>query len=269
MRVGIHPSTPGMIDMRSFAQRLDHLRKLFSRLHRERRCHTDVMQHARVVIEAQQQGANQPGGAFVPAKAADHTVCGPNVLDLQHDPFAGRIRQLGAFRNDAIQTRAFESLEPRDSKLSLARHGGQMYWRSRNRGISSRWTRRSTWDNAIRFFPAAARMSKPTNAAGVSLRELRYSRRGGMQSKLERVEIQAIGSSDHDFAVDDAASRQRIQQLRVELGKIPIQWLKVATLDVDIGAAAENDRPKAVPLRFEQIFAGLGNLLRVLWRAWV
>src|SRR4029434_403809 len=91
------------------------------------------MQRARVVVEAQQQGTNQPACAFVPAKAADHTVCGPNVLDLQHDPFAGRIRQLGVFRNDAIQTRAFESLEPRDSKLSLARHGGQVYWRSRNR----------------------------------------------------------------------------------------------------------------------------------------
>src|SRR5207249_9530579 len=42
MRFGIHPVTPGMIDVRSLAQRLDQLRELFSRLHRKRRCHTDV-----------------------------------------------------------------------------------------------------------------------------------------------------------------------------------------------------------------------------------
>ena len=83
-----------------------------------------------------------------------------------------------------------------------------------------------------------------------------------MQPKLERVEVKAIGSGDHDFAVDHTAPRQRIQQLRVQLGKIAIQGLQIATLDVHIGAAAEHDRPKAVPLRLEQVIAGLGDVVR-------
>ena len=73
-----------------------------------------------------------------------------------------------------------------------------------------------------------------------------------MQALLQRVEVQAVGRRDHDLAVDDAAGRQRRDQPLAQLGKIAVERLEVAALDVEVVGAAEDEGAEAVPLRFVQ-----------------
>src|SRR5882672_1792130 len=55
----------------------------------ERGCHADVMQDAGVVVQAEQQRADQGAlAALVPAEAADHAVRRALVLDLEHHALA-------------------------------------------------------------------------------------------------------------------------------------------------------------------------------------
>jgi hypothetical protein len=84
------------------------------------------------------------------------------------------------------------------------------------------------------------------------LRELGDAGGGGMQAELERVEVEAARSGNHDLAIDDAAGRQRGEQRLVQLGKIAIEWTQVPALDVDVIIAAKNDGAEAVPFRFEE-----------------
>ena len=80
-----------------------------------------------------------------------------------------------------------------------------------------------------------------------------------MQAQLQRVEVEPARRRDDDLAVEHAAVRQRVEQRRVQLGKVAIERLEVAALDVDVAAAAKDDRAKAVPLRLERKVASSGK----------
>ena len=68
-----------------------------------------------------------------------------------------------------------------------------------------------------------------------------------MQPHLQRVEIEAVGSCNHDFAVDHAAARQMAQKDCVQVGKVAIERALVAALNVDI-VVPKDDRAESVPL---------------------
>src|SRR6188474_1296450 len=73
-----------------------------------------------------------------------------------------------------------------------------------------------------------------------------------MQAHLQGIEIQAVGTCDDDFAVEDASVRQPLQKHVVELRKVPIEWPEVAALDEDVGCSAKHQCAKSVPLRLEE-----------------
>jgi hypothetical protein len=78
-----------------------------------------------------------------------------------------------------------------------------------------------------------------------------HARGRGMQSLLQRVEVQAAGRRDHDLAVEDAARRQLLDQGVLELREVAVQRLEVAALQQEAVRVAESQRAKAVPLGFE------------------
>src|SRR3954471_15114949 len=80
-----------------------------------------------------------------------------------------------------------------------------------------------------------------------------------MDPEQERLEGKLPVRRDHDLAIDDATLRQARLQRVGELGKVAIERLEVTTLDQDLVAVAEDDRPEAVPLRLEQPAVALRN----------
>src|SRR3954466_8600324 len=80
------------------------------------------------------------------------------------------------------------------------------------------------------------------------LRELRGASRGTMKAERQRVEMESACRRDHDLTVDHATVRQALEQHRVELWKIAVERPQIAALDVNLGAAAEDNRAEPVPL---------------------
>src|SRR5947207_647159 len=72
-----------------------------------------------------------------------------------------------------------------------------------------------------------------------------------MEPQLQRIEVEPSLAGDDDFAIEHAALRQLRLQRVGELREVPIEWLLVATLDEQLISVAEDERPKAVPLRLE------------------
>src|SRR5438876_30193 len=93
-----------------------------------------------------------------------------------------------------------------------------------------------------------------------------------MKPQLQRVEIETARRRNDDFAVDNAAVGQRSRERVMQLRKIAIERPKIAALDQDVGSAAENERPEAVPLGLvqvradRQLFRELGEHRVERWR---
>ena len=45
-----------------------------------------------------------------------------------------------------------------------------------------------------------------------------------MQPQLQRIEIESARRHDYDFAVDDAALREPLDQSFVKVGEIAVEW---------------------------------------------
>ena len=85
----------------------------------------DVVQHAVVVVEAEQQRPD-PQAVLVRTGAGDHDVGGALVLHLQHRALAlgvGAVERLG---HDAVEPRALEALEPTRGESRLGGGRGEL-----------------------------------------------------------------------------------------------------------------------------------------------
>ena len=71
----------------------------------------DVVQDPGVVVQAEQQRADHRAG-LVPAEAGHHRVRGAGVLDLEHQPLARLVRQVGRLDDQPVQPGALEHVEP-------------------------------------------------------------------------------------------------------------------------------------------------------------
>ena len=132
-RIGLRPRAPGVLLQRVLAQRLELPHELLAHGHRERRGHADVLQLAAVIVEAEEQRADRVLTCLVPAEASHDAVGGARVLDLDHRALTGLVRELGRLRDDAVQPRALELLEPFFRDVAVVRHEGEMERRTQPR----------------------------------------------------------------------------------------------------------------------------------------
>ena len=70
----LRPLPPGMILHRVLAERRQLLDELPAHRHRESRSDADMLEHAAVIVESQEQRADRVPSALVPAESGDHTV---------------------------------------------------------------------------------------------------------------------------------------------------------------------------------------------------
>ena len=87
-----------------------------------------------------------------------------------------------------------------------------------------------------------------------------HARGRRVNALLQHLEVEAGAAHQDDLAVEHAALGQlRLQRLD-DLGEIPIEWFRVAALDRELVAVAEDQRPEPVPLRLEDPAVALGKL---------
>src|SRR5690606_2241050 len=97
--------------------------------------------------------------------------------------------------------------------------------------------------------PAAAGEQVERDERGGRLaRELLDSGLRRMQAQLQRVEVEAVRSGDHDLAVEHGAFGQSLEKQRVQLREVAVERLLVTTLNEHVVVAAEDERAEAVPL---------------------
>ena len=85
------------------------------------------------------------------------------------------------------------------------------------------------------------------------------ARGGGMEAKLQLVEVKAVVLDDDDFAVKDAARRQRGSQRVEQVREVAVEGLFVAALDEYVLVVAEDECAKSVPFGFEDPVASGGE----------
>ena len=75
-----------------------------------------MVERAFVVVEAEQQRADDAFAVLVPPESGHHAVGGPRVLDLEHRPLAGLVGGIVRLRDHPVETRALETLQPVDRR---------------------------------------------------------------------------------------------------------------------------------------------------------
>src|SRR5688572_6916169 len=80
-----------------------------------------------------------------------------------------------------------------------------------------------------------------------------------MHSQLQRIEIERPAAGHDDLAVADTLLRQAGFQWLEQLRKVSIERLLIAALQQELVAVAKQQSSKAVPLRFEDPSAALGQ----------
>ena len=71
-----------------------------------------------------------------------------------------------------------------------------------------------------------------------------------MDPLLQSIEVEAMRGRDDDLAVEDTAWWQQRLEALLELGKVAIERTQIAALDEQARRPAEDNRAKAIPLRF-------------------
>ncbi len=80
-----------------------------------------------------------------------------------------------------------------------------------------------------------------------------------MKAELQGLELQAFLPLDDELPVDDSARGKRFEERRLELGKVAVQGLEVAALQVPLVPVPEDQDPEAVPLRLEDPGVAFGK----------
>ena len=202
-----------------------------------------------VVVQPEQQRADDALAALVPAEAGDDAIGGADVLDLDHGALAGLVAGAGRLGDDAVEARALEAIEPLGRERAIARHRSQV---NRRHTLAEQGFETSPalaqWSRAE--IEAVDRQQVEADKTGRRrLGQLRDARRRRMQPQLQGVEVEPLRRGNHDLPVDDAPRGQALAEHRMKVGKVPVERPQIAALNVDVRRTAEHDRAEAIPFR--------------------
>src|SRR5271170_3331314 len=118
---------PGMAQRRVLVIRRKVLDELLALFPGEAGADADMLERPGIVVKAEQQRADGGTIAFlVPAKAADHAVAFPLVLDLEHRPLVRLVNAGERLGHHSIESRSLEAPEPVSGDLPVAGRGGDV-----------------------------------------------------------------------------------------------------------------------------------------------
>src|SRR3954453_14903385 len=260
IRLRFRPVAPRMIAQRIDAQRRELFDQLLALRRGERRRHADVLQAPVIVVEAEEERADHRAGTvLVPAEAGDDAIGGARMFDLDHRPLARAVRRVEALRHHAVQSRAFEAIEPVGRDVAFERRRREMQGRLRFgerflQPLAARGERR-----LAQIVVIDRQQIPPDERCRRLLREQLHARRRGMNPQQQRFEIETVRSGDDDLAVDHAALRQHRRERLDELRKVAVQRLQIAALQQELVFIAKHQRAEAVPFRLEEPAVAFGQ----------
>ena len=83
---------------------------------------------------------------------------------------------------------------------------------------------------------------------------------GRMDPLGQGIEVEAVGTGDHDLPVEHALVGEIALEWVDELGEVPGERLLVPAAQLDLVTLAEDDATESVPLRFVEHAFGPGEL---------
>lgn len=116
---------PGVVAIGFTSQGLEGLGELGPSGDAETGGHADMVEHVRLIEQAEEEGAHDVPG-LVPPEASDYAVGRPLVLHLQHDPFVGEIVESTVLDHYAVEPGTFKAGKPVASHLRPRRHRGDV-----------------------------------------------------------------------------------------------------------------------------------------------
>ena len=229
----------------------------------------NVLERSSVVIQSQQKGANGVVLALlIPAKAGDDAVAIALMLQLEHDPL---VRFVGAFHrldHDSIEARTFKALKPVGGDGSFCSCRCQVkWWCCVGEHFFQTFATLMEWSQAQVFGPFAQHI-KQHDGRGSLVCEQVDPRGGRVDAKLQCIEIERAISRDDEFAIDDAAGWELLQQRWKHLWEIAIQRFLLATLDQDFLVIAKYQHSESIPLGLENPVAAGWNFFHTLGQHW-
>src|SRR5688572_10573836 len=229
----------------------------------DRRAEADVVEQAPVVVEPEQQRADERAVGAV-TEAADDAVGRAHALDLDHAlTVAGLVGQVEALGDHPVERRA-DAGEPLARGLDVVGLG-----RQDDAVVALEVLAREV------FEPRAPRGQRlgGERLAGLVGEEVEHDQRrraldgelanaagGGVDALEQVVERQPAVEGDHDLAVEDEALRAQACERLDELGEVSRQRLPLLRHQLDARAVAEDEAAEAVPLRFVLPAGVIGNL---------
>ena len=176
----------------------------------------DVIQEAFRVVETEQLGSHLVAAAQI-SKASDHTVGGPQALDLDHRALAAEIFSVQPLGDDPVPPVMAEIIKPfrRLREIARARRDDEL---ARNRGFLAKgFERASPLGERQSLYWRAIRPNQHVEkdqSRRRFLRQLSDPAGGRMQPGLQRVKGQTPVQLDDQFAVDDKSLEWEGQQRR-------------------------------------------------------
>ena len=241
-------------------QRLELLPQLGAPRRREAGRDPDVLELAVVVVQPEQQRADQRllgRGGLVLAVAGEHDVGGALVLDLEHGALVGLVRRPERLGDDTVEPGALELLEP---PLGLGRvlGGAGQEAGAGAVEVAERLDQRlaSLGEGPVHEGLVAQRQQVEGHEAGGRLDgQLVDAAGGGVDPLLQGLELQppALGAleADEDLAVQHDAVGKLAAYGLDDLGEVARERLGVAARELDLVAVLEDQAAEPVPLRLE------------------
>ena len=238
---------------RAFAQGLEDRRQLRPLRLGERRRHPQLVQAPVGVEEPQDHRADErPRAVLVPAKARENAVHRAFVLHLDHRALARLVAVAPRLRDDAVEPRALEALEPLLGDGSVVGDGGDVH-RSLRVAEDVLQQGAALLERGGRQVFVAEREQVPQDDGRRGLLgQHRDAGVGRVDSLLQGLEVEDACAGDDQLAVENAAVGQGCLEGSLQLGEVAQQGLAVPGLEVQLVAVAEHEDPKPVPLRLVQ-----------------
>ena len=225
----------------------------------------DVLELALVVVEAEQEAAEQRplgGGVLVLAVAGDDHVGGARVLDLEHGAAVLGVRRVERLGDHAVEPGALELVEPALRLLRVLRGAGQVAGPLGAQPAQRLLHRRAPLAQG----PVDVRLV----AEGEQVEGHEAGRRllgqhvdpglGRVDPLLQHLELEPVADGDEHLAVEHHPLRQLPLDRLDQLGEVARQRLGVAAGQLHLVAVAEHDAPEPVPLRLEDQPVVLGRI---------
>ncbi len=214
-----------------------------------------------MVIKAEKKRADRLLAAvLVPAETCHHAVTIAVMFHLQHRALSRLVGTGRRLCHDAVKAGPLEAIEPVKRLPLIGRRGRQV---ERRRGT------REERDQPL----ASLREGQRAQVLSLRSENIKCNERGrrrdgehpdaaggGMQAKLQRLEVEAVRRHDDNLAVHHRAYAKLRNERIDQLGEVTSEILSLTALDERAGPIAKDDRAEAVPFRLEDPAPTRGKL---------